>query len=355
MEEEAHIEENDTAHVQSAGEELRAAREAKGMELAQVAAETRIPQRHLESIETGAYHKLPSRTYAIGFTRTYARTVGLDEKVMIGKVRDELAAGNEGREAAPAKFEPGDPARVPSGKLAWFGALAAVLLLVGGYAFYSTYFAPGLGPAPLTDDAEQEVAAAQEQPGAIDPDGEVVFTSEMDGTWVNFYEADGTSLFQAQMDEGDSFTIPADATDPQVWTGRPYALRITVGGREVPKISEEDEIVRDVPISARALLARGAPSSGAAATPTPRPAATQAATAPARRPDPAPVTRAPTTPAPSPTPSARASAAPTPAATQAPPRPAATPAPSPSPASTPAPAEAEPDDGDGDGSQDQAQ
>ena len=35
------------------GEQLRVAREAKGLSLEDVAAQTRIPQRHLASIETG--------------------------------------------------------------------------------------------------------------------------------------------------------------------------------------------------------------------------------------------------------------------------------------------------------------
>ena len=243
------------------GARLKRAREEAGLDLAQVAAETRIPQRHLLTIENGALTDLPARTYAVGFSRTYARLVGIDEREIVEQVRAELALG-EDRSMAPARFEPGDPARVPGRGLAWFALFAAVLLIGGIYAFYSSYFAPGLGPAPLQDPAEQAASrpsgapTAASQPSAPVPSGPVVFTSEMDGTWVKFYDADGERLYEAQMDEGDSFTIPADAEGPQVWTGRPYALAITVGGRSVPKLSEVDEVIKDVPISAAALLAR---------------------------------------------------------------------------------------------------
>ena len=44
-----------------------------------MAARTRVPLRHLEAIEQGAYEALPSQTYAVGFARAYARAVGLDE------------------------------------------------------------------------------------------------------------------------------------------------------------------------------------------------------------------------------------------------------------------------------------
>ena len=229
-------------------------------------------------IEAGEYGNLPSRTYAIGFARSYARMLDLDERPILDQVRAELAQDETQGRVAPAKFEPGDPARVPSGKLAWLGALAAVLLLVGGFAFYRTYFSPGLGPAPLED--ETQVAAAQtavpQTPATptIDPDAEVVFTSEMPDTWVKFYDASGAELYQAQMAEGDSFTIPSDAEGPQIWTGRPYAFAITVGGRPVPKLSEEDEIIRDVPVSAEALLTRGQSDQAAVPNPAGTPIAT---------------------------------------------------------------------------------
>ncbi len=260
MEEEDDIVEENTAPEGRVGDRLRQAREGKGLELDQVAAETRIPKRHLQSIEAGDFGALPSRTYAIGFTRTYARTLNLDEKEMLDKVRAELAEDRPQAMERPAKFEPGDPARVPGRGLVWFAVLAGILLLGGIYAFYSSYFAPGLGPAPLQEPDEQVVANDTPQQVATSTPqragGPVVFTSEMDGTWVKFYDAGGTRLYEAQMDEGDSYTVPEDAEGPQIWTGRPYALAITIGGREVPKLTEEDTIVRDVPVTAEALLGR---------------------------------------------------------------------------------------------------
>lgn len=278
MEEDVTVEEL-SDHIPGAGQRLKTAREAAGLELAQVAAETRIPHRHLAAIEDGDFHRLPSRTYAIGFTRTYARLLDLDEKEMLDQVRAELAKGDPDREAKAAKFEPGDPARVPSRGLAWLSAAAVVLLLVGGFSFYRSYFAPGMGPAPLAEDRPQVAASAnrgapQAQRTAPAPSGPVVFTSEMDDTWVKFYDAGGERLYEAQMAKGQTFTVPADAEGPQIWTGRPYALAITIGGRSVPKLSEEDEIVRDVPVTAEALLARQSddPSRAPATRPTTTPA-----------------------------------------------------------------------------------
>ena len=265
------------APVGGAGARLRAAREAAGYDLEQVAAETRIPLRHLEAIEAGDFAALPSRTYAVGFSRTYAKTVGLDVDDILAQVRQELSAGHGDERGAPARFEPGDPARVPGRGLAWFAVLAALLLFAGIFAFYRSYFAPGLGPAPLRDETEQPVAAATDTPteqvAAKPAGGPVVFTNEMEGTWVRFYDAADETLFEGIMAVGEKFTVPAGADTPQIRTGRPYAFAITVGGKPVPKLSEVDEIVSDVPVSAEALLARPAPTATPTASATAAPAA----------------------------------------------------------------------------------
>ena len=57
------------------GERLRVAREGKGLSLEDVAAQTRIPQRHLESIETADWDKLPAPTYTVGFAKRWAASV----------------------------------------------------------------------------------------------------------------------------------------------------------------------------------------------------------------------------------------------------------------------------------------
>ena len=106
--------------LDGAGTLLRRAREAAGLQLSDIAARTRIAERHLVSLETGNFAAMASRAYAVGFARSYARALGLDEHAIAQSVRDDL----DGQEPSsdryqPAAFEPGDPARVPSGRIAW--------------------------------------------------------------------------------------------------------------------------------------------------------------------------------------------------------------------------------------------
>jgi cytoskeleton protein RodZ len=72
------------------GDRLRAARDSRGLSLAEIAARTRVPQRHLEALEAGDYGALPSPTYAMGFAKAYARAVGMDEVELAADLRREL-------------------------------------------------------------------------------------------------------------------------------------------------------------------------------------------------------------------------------------------------------------------------
>src|SRR3954464_12152377 len=116
------------AHVPTVGERLRAAREEKGLSLEDVAAQTRIPQRHLESIEVANWDALPAPTYTVGFAKSYATVVGLDRVEIGEKLREEM--GGQRLAASTAEvFEPADPARTMPKSLV-IGAAAAVILLI---------------------------------------------------------------------------------------------------------------------------------------------------------------------------------------------------------------------------------
>ena len=144
--------------LDSAGVRLRRAREAAGLSLADIASRTRIAERHLRSIEAGKFMALASRAYAVGFSRNYAREVGLDEDEIAHAVRAE-ADGQEPLTARyqPSSFEPGDPARIPAARIAWISALSALAVVVAGFIFWRSLYAPA---ASLPDIAPEASASA---------------------------------------------------------------------------------------------------------------------------------------------------------------------------------------------------
>src|SRR3954452_24563491 len=114
--------------VPTVGERLRAAREEKGLSLEDIAAQTRIPQRHLESIETADWDNLPAPTYTVGFAKSYASSVGLDRTEIGEQLREEMG-GQRFATSQAEVFEPADPARTMPKALV-IGAVAGVILLI---------------------------------------------------------------------------------------------------------------------------------------------------------------------------------------------------------------------------------
>jgi cytoskeleton protein RodZ len=279
------------------GVRLRRAREAAGFSLADISARTKIAERHLVSLESDNYGALASRAYAVGFARSYARAVDLDEVEIATSVREAMDFNTPpGERHQASSFEPGDPARVPSPRLAWLAGLAALAMVAAGWLYWRSQNAPA---ANMPDATTEQPVASQPQAApseiAPQPSGDVVFTALEPGVWVKFYDSNGAQLMQKQMALGETYTVPANASGPMIWTGRPDALQITIGGQVVPKLAEQEGRMKDVPVTAAALVGRfqvpavgaipAAATTGSPAPVAPQPVArTPRAPAPARAP-----------------------------------------------------------------------
>jgi transcriptional regulator with XRE-family HTH domain len=70
---------------------LKSAREARGLTLDQVSEITRVRRTFLEALEQAAYDVLPSRAFAIGHVKAYAKALGLDEEALADMFKIEVA------------------------------------------------------------------------------------------------------------------------------------------------------------------------------------------------------------------------------------------------------------------------
>ncbi|MCA9677358.1 MAG: helix-turn-helix domain-containing protein, partial [Myxococcales bacterium] len=67
---------------------LRSQRQARGLELDDIARVTRIQMRALERLEDGRFHELPADVFVRGFIRNYARVVGVDAELALARYDD---------------------------------------------------------------------------------------------------------------------------------------------------------------------------------------------------------------------------------------------------------------------------
>jgi cytoskeletal protein RodZ len=72
------------------GARLNQARIAADLALQDIADRTKISQRFLTAIENDDFSALPGRVYIFGFTKAFARAVGLDEESIVVALREKM-------------------------------------------------------------------------------------------------------------------------------------------------------------------------------------------------------------------------------------------------------------------------
>lgn len=243
------------------GDKLRAARVKNNFDLADIAAKTRIPQRHLIAIESGDYSALPGITYCVGFVKAFARAVGEDETALAADLRIELGQSPQGQYSDYQEYQIADPARAPKQFMIWGFAAVALIIAIGFGVWRNaivsdpeplpTLSTPNIIPAPANNVVQQAGVVA----AVVAPVGEVVLTA-IQPVWMRIYDGADKVLFEKEMITGERFTVPDNANNPQIRTGRADLIAVTVGGKPVPALGPGQRTVKNVGVSAAALAAR---------------------------------------------------------------------------------------------------
>jgi len=263
------------------GAVLGEARVAAGLELADIARDTRVPVRHLRAIESDDHSALPALPYAIGFVKSFARAVHLDAEAVATQFRSETS--KTAHVPAVASIEVLDERRMPPRGLLVLSIVAVLAIVAAVVAYSAGMFtpshsavvaaaeAPALPPPAAATPAEAAapVAAAPATAAAAAPviaPGPVSITATEDA-WIKIYDkATRTSVKVGNLKAGERFDVPAEPAGLMLWTGRAGALKISVGGRVLPPLGGPAQTVKDVSLVPADLVARAA---AAAAAPAP--------------------------------------------------------------------------------------
>jgi cytoskeleton protein RodZ len=146
--------------METLGEYLKAAREAKGLTLSEMAERTRISLSFLQALEKDDHDAIPGEVFVSGFLRSYAKELGLREKDVMARYK---GAGSGARETKaetpkePDRYAPPAPKKkVVSGRLVY--ALAAgVAIVVVIYLLTSPAEVPAPKPVSLPQPAVKPV------------------------------------------------------------------------------------------------------------------------------------------------------------------------------------------------------
>src|SRR5688572_7773509 len=115
---------------------LKAARTKAGLTLEQVEAETHIHIKHLQALESGAYHLLPAEAYNVGFVRNYAEVLKINSERIVQLYREERSQHRIEGSVNTVRFQPkkvGDWTFLITPKLI---AVIGMVVLFGGISTY---------------------------------------------------------------------------------------------------------------------------------------------------------------------------------------------------------------------------
>jgi cytoskeletal protein RodZ len=117
-----------TPESESLGDFLVRSREKRGVSLADVVKETRIPNHYVRMMESNDYSLISDRLYVLPFLRRYATFLHLDpEEVGMRFVREVQRADNA---VMPRSLEPIEIDRHKNGKWSWALLLAGLLGII---------------------------------------------------------------------------------------------------------------------------------------------------------------------------------------------------------------------------------
>jgi hypothetical protein len=253
--------------VASFGEELRREREIRGISLKEIADATKISKRSLEALERNDHRVLPAPAFTRGFVREYARYVGLNSEEMVN--RYNYAVANDDRIEKPPQIEkyPQTPIRdispKPAAKRGIPPAYARIdrnvvfmvliMLALGGVAYWAVQYrgrseAEPVDPAtiPVATKAIVPPAPPKPAPAAAPTDDTRLrlAVEVLQNSWV-VLEADGKTVVNAEMLQGERRTFEAADTFRFRTIGNAAGLRLTLNGATVPALGEDGEVVKN--------------------------------------------------------------------------------------------------------------
>jgi cytoskeletal protein RodZ len=241
----------------SFGEQLRLAREARGISLKEISEQTRISTQYLEAIEKDEYKKLPGGIFNRSFVKAYARSVGFDENEAIEaykRIITEQTDVIDEVQVTPQKYQvlSYDNTRSPL-VTALLTGIVLVILSLGIYATLHWYLKR---TDPTRTDNKQSTTPKQTNqttsqnnsttpninsptntnvPTPVDSNAFVIQLKAKEKVWVKaINDNEKTASFQGDIEQGQVQELkPQQQLKISLSRDRINALEITVNGRTI--------------------------------------------------------------------------------------------------------------------------
>jgi cytoskeletal protein RodZ len=236
--------------MRALGEEFRAAREARGLSLSDVAEQIHIRSVYLQAIENEDWSAIGAPVYIRGFIRTYARFLGLDGESAVQRF-NESAAGLAQPTAPPREAilggrterrSPSPSRRSPSPLLYAAGFLACVLVGAVLYNLYALQSAGGV-KAPMSAGPAATATAAL---GQVTPSPLPGASARPVATPAAAATARPTKTMTIRLSETSWLRVLVDGQDVMEGLFPPGTVRTFHGNRALVRIGNAGGVAVDV-------------------------------------------------------------------------------------------------------------
>ncbi|CAD5375554.1 Cytoskeleton protein RodZ [Pseudomonas sp. OF001] len=263
----SHIEAVGASSRSNPGEILRQAREEKGWQLAEVAAQLNLTAHSLAQLEAGEFDRLPGHTFARGYVRAYAKLLGLDQAELVGIFDHYTGTDATGSTVHSLGHVP-EPLRLSRTVLRLASAVLLLLLLVLGYFWWQERpeRLADLGALGLKHIEVESADGTTELHPLDEPEDQAVAEA-----------LQGEPTLAPIPAEAGGDPAPADPAVPAPAGEAPAALTTTA---PVPAAASASAAQDAAPVVAQTPIAAAASAPAAPALPAAQPAVAPAAEAP---------------------------------------------------------------------------
>lgn len=152
----------DSAGVPTAGEQLAAARQSRGMSIGEIAQQLKLSPWQVEALESNDVKRLPSPVFVRGFIRNYARLLKLDPALVMSVAEHNAPTPPLDSAALERSAEVPFPAARNTNWSLYAIAAAVVLIPLAVYEFYPADAPEQDGKSAQVDTAQQAAPVVAE-------------------------------------------------------------------------------------------------------------------------------------------------------------------------------------------------
>ena len=251
------------------GQELAAARQARGISLQELAGRVCIGPDQLQALENADASRLPEQVFVIAQARRVAEILGVNPEAAIAALRATRGArpnlATPGNQPAHPKFPASAPQRASrsdaAGAAAGGGWLPWALLSLAGLglaaaSFYAWNAWRRLPSAPtaaaLQDSAPQDPALQDPVPkqpatpaatspglGPTSPTAAQLVLRSKEDSWLEVRDSSGRTLFEGTLKGNKTFPLGQGLT---VMAGRPDLVRVELAGQPERPLGTIDQL-----------------------------------------------------------------------------------------------------------------